>query len=125
MRVTTQHKVNISSRRASQNDRVVGEQKLHLVFSRTCQSQRDVFQTHHRVVNSGQPKRLTIQFEAHSLVNQNCYAFSAEEIRNQRCVNPMVMIPKNCKDAIASFKLSQHLGAWSSIMSFFRDVVAG
>src|SRR5438132_8626526 len=53
--MATENKIDICAGGASQNDWVMRQQQLHFVISRAGQSQRQIFQSNHGVIDAGQP----------------------------------------------------------------------
>src|SRR5438128_10081536 len=64
--MATENKIDICPRGASQNDWVMRQQQLHFIIARAGQSQRQIFQSNHRVIDAGQPERFALEIDAHA-----------------------------------------------------------
>ena len=104
--MSAQHEVNRRSRCAAKNNRIVREQEFHLVRARACERQRDVFETDHRVVDTREPECCSILFEAHSLIDQDRNSLGAEEVCQQRRIDPVVVVSQNCVDAVFRLQMT-------------------
>jgi hypothetical protein len=101
----------------------VSEQQLHFILPRPCKSEGEIFQAHHRIVNAGQPKCHSFVLKAHSLVHEDRYTFRPKQICNQCSVGPVIMVPENRVNAVASSQSSQQLRARSCKLAFMGDVI--
>src|SRR5688572_4496053 len=101
MRMTAQHEINRSANGTPEYDRIVRQQKFHLVATRARESQRQVFKTDHRIVYARQPDTFAVELKVDAFVNQDRHPFSAEKVRDQRRIGPMVVISEHSVNAVA------------------------
>jgi len=78
--MATENQIDSSARCSAQDNGIVRQQKFEFRGTRSGKSQRQIFETNHRVVDTGQPKRSAVPLETHTLVNQNGYAFRAKQV---------------------------------------------
>ena len=78
MRMTAQHEINRRANGAPEYDRIVRQQKFHFVATSARESQRQVFQTNHRIVDAGEPDTLAVELEVHAFVDQDRNSFGTE-----------------------------------------------
>ena len=98
--MAAQHEIHTCASCSPQDDGVMCQQELHLIIQRAGQCQRQIFQSHHGVIYTRQPERLSALLKTHSLINQHRNPFGTKEVGNQSRVGPMIMIAKNSKDTV-------------------------
>jgi hypothetical protein len=79
------------------------KEKFHFILAGTGERKWNVLETNHGVVDTSQPERSAIEFEAHTLVDQYINSLGPEEVRYQVGICPMIMISEDSENAVASF----------------------
>ena len=103
----------------------MGQQELHFVLTRTSQRQRQVFQPDHRVVHAGEPKRISAQINAHTLVNKYLDSFGAKQIGDKRCIGPMIVISQHGEDTVTRTQPANQLRTRGGLAAVVRNVITG
>jgi hypothetical protein len=123
--VTAENQIDSSASGAPQNNRIVCQQQLKLVLARAGQSEWQVFESHHRVIDSRKPESSAFILETHALVDENSYSFRAEEVGDQRCIGPVIVISQDCVNSMTRAQFPQQLSARRRIFALLGNIITG
>ena len=69
MGVAAENQIHSGPRGTAHNNGIMGQQEFQLVFARSRESKRQIFEPNHRVINASQPESGAVFLETHALVN--------------------------------------------------------
>src|SRR5205814_10461890 len=90
VRVSAKHQIYSCTSSTAQNNWIVGEQEFHFVIAGSGESQRNVFETDHGIVDSCEPERRAVLFKTHAFINQISDSFGAKQVSDQRTLGPTI-----------------------------------